>query len=438
MNKNNQTSLTIGENSPIVVPLSSYGRGREGSLRGGHRIPGKGFDKAPLIDTHYFNQCSLRVSKGWYHPLVHAGVEKEHIDRVKNCNSEGIFLAYSCPSTKNDHFHTNVRPYSPCNDPYCLYCMGRYGKRKGVDIFHKLKAIPSRYYGHFVFTIPAEFWDPLFNRKMANRLKKVSRESLVEYFDLMVGGIHRVHVWGDKKVEYIGRREIHSHVLIPLLGFDKKKRVVRISRFRRDLAKLRGIYKKNFCAEFGVSFEGEINVNYSYKDKISSPEKLMNVCQYICRPPLEVPLRKGFEKISQFGVARLSTIVEKFAFYEGYRSLTWFGWLANGVVSGYLQKLKFTDKEVSSFFVKPKNGNCPICGLKMELVGVYYRNKLVMWKGKDPPGELEGIERVVEVSRGLVRVRVPSSGFSGWGAVRKDFKNEYVVNKLGWLFKKYL
>ncbi len=414
--------------SQKLIPLSQFLGGREREFeRVGVRHS--------LINSHYFNQSSLKIKGGWFKPLFYAGVEKEHIDRVKNCNSEGIFLAYGCPSTKNEHVYTKVRPYSPCNDSYCLYCMGRYGKRKGVDIFHKLKAIPSRYYGHFVFTVPSKFWDLLFSNKNANRLKKVSRDTLVKFYGLKVGGVHRVHCWGDKKVEYIGRREVHVHVLMPLLGFDKKGRVVKISRFRRDLFKIRGIYKKNFCAEFGVSFEGDINVNYNYKDKISNPEKLMNVCQYICRPPLELPLRKSLDKVSLFGVDRLSTIVEKFRFYNKYRSITWFGWLSNGVVAKSLKKLKFTDKEVSRFFVKPKNGNCPICGLKMELIGVYYRNKLVLWKGKDPPGELEGIEKVVNASRGLVRSRVRSSEYTSWGILRKNFKTEYVYNKLGWLFK---
>jgi len=378
------------------------------------------------LDTHYLDQGSLKVRETWIKALKYAEFDKDRLVKVKDCNREGVFLTYQCPSDKHS-LHRLTRPYDPCNDSFCLYDSGRYGRKKGIDVYRKLNSIPTNFYGHYVFTTPKKYWDVLFTHKNANRLKKVTRETLVEFYGFLqeqfhivkdkegveqevyffnVGGIHRPHVWGDKKPEYIGRREVHVHVLIPLLGFDKDKKIVHLKKFLSgsNLNYLRRVYKRRFCAEFGVSFDGEIVVNYSYKDK-KRPETLMNCCQYIARPPLELPLRKGIGKAAHFGVERLMEIVEKFRFYDGYRSLTWFGWMSNGVVRKKLELLKMSDREVSRFFKKHEKGTCPICGLKMELVAVYYNNKLVMWKGKDPPNdekEFDGIARMLFASGGSV------------------------------------
>ena len=355
--------------------------------------------------SHYLEQGSLKVRDVWNKALEFVKFDGVRLEKIKDCNKEGIFLTYACPS--KEHHYVSTRPYNPCNDSFCLYDSGRYGKKKGIEVYNKLASLPARYYGHYVFTTPSQFWDMLFDRKKTNRLKKVVRKSLSEFYNYKVGGIHRPHVWGDKKPENIGRREVHIHSIIPLLGFDKNKNIIHFSQYRRDLDKLRGIYKKNFCREFKVSFDGNIVVNYSFKDKMKNPEKLMNCCQYICRSPLELPLRDNMSSVVHFGIKRMMSIVEKFKFYDGYRSLTWFGFLASHVVRKYLPLLKMGDKEASMFFDKYEKGTCPICGLKMELVAVYYNNKLVLWKGKKSPhDEKEFLD--------ILRVLKNSGGDLGW------------------------
>jgi len=342
-------------------------------------------ERDTTFPENYLDHSDFAVSSKWIDVLKFADINADRVASIKNCNSDGIFLIYQCP----DHPEYEViRPFSPCNDRFCLYDAGRYGAHKGVEVFHRLKSLPVDVYAHIVFTTPAIFWPQLYDHDMANRLSRVVYKTLREFYGATVGGVARAHTWGDKKVEYIGRKEPHVHSIVPLMGFknDGSSYPLNYYHLKRGLARLKGIYRKNFLKAFNFSYDGELVVYYRYISKKDPAfnKKLMNLCQYVTRSPLELPLRDGLEKVALFGFKRYLPILKHFQFYEKWRSIRWFGWMAGHVIKKYLAVLGFTDREVSRFFEKSDWRKCPICGRGVVLEAVYFDNKLVLMRGIQP------------------------------------------------------
>ena len=350
------------------------------------RDEGASSDQEVGVPPYYLEESGLLVLKKWIDVLKGSskqgntrGIFYDHALRVKKCNPEGEWLYYRCP---DGHFST-WRPFKPCHDHYCPVCSGRYAKSKGVDAFRRLRAFNASV-GHFVFTIPDKYWELFFDKEMLARLYRIVREVLKEFYGGMVGGLNRPHTWGDKKPEWVGKIKPHAHVLIPLLMV-KDGEFVKLPVYlkEKDFVKLRALYRKAFNKEFGFDVP-EINVNYSYKRK-DQPEKLMNCCMYVMRPPLELPLRKSMKKVMLFGKKRLMKVLKHFEFYEGYRSLRWFGFMARNVIRKYLKLREFLTDQAIDEVLSPFNGkNCPICGKRLEYRAYYKNHKLVL-VDKDPP-----------------------------------------------------
>ncbi len=302
--------------------------------------------------------------------------ENKHYHAISNCNPENRWAHYTCSNSGCGKFQS-WKPYDACNDHYCLGCAGRYGSRKGVEIFERLRVFRADV-GYYVFTVPDRFWDRLFDRKKLARFAKAQRETLKEFYskltgvkkkDLLLGGCDRPHTWGDKTPENLGRIEPHGNVLIPLIAWDKsKKRFIKLPYYLNNgnLALLRGLWRKNIIKAFGWDLPENVVVNYHYKP-FRYPEVLMNACQYVMRPPLEIPLNRdrfggrGYDVVN-FPYSRLFEILKHFQFYEGWMGLRWWGFMACGVVKKYLRLFGLDEKAVTSFFEGSIVGRCPYCG----------------------------------------------------------------------------
>lgn len=342
-----------------------------------------------VLGKYYFKESDLAVKSRWLDALVLGKVDKDRISHIKRCNDKGIFLVYSCI----EHSSVNVvRPFSPCNEAFCLFDAGRYSVRKGAELYGRIKAVPANAFGHFVFGVPSKYWPMMYSHESCNRLKETVRKTLDRFFKCKMGGMMRVHVWGDKKVEWLGRKEPHVHVLMPLLGFDRIGRPHHYDFWigKARLRLMQRIYREELVREFGFEVD-EVDFYYRYilrKDPYFD-ERLMNCCQYIMRPPLELPLRPYFHKecngnelakLLSFGVERYVAILEHFKFYKGWRSMNWWGWMASHVVKKYLGKLKVNDRELSRIFGKHDWRICSICGGKLVLSAMYSNNELVLMK----------------------------------------------------------
>jgi hypothetical protein len=336
------------------------------------------------LTPHYFKLGDFTVLTSWNSLLEQCSALSA--EKVSGCNQGNSFRVYECP----EGHYRKIRPFSSCRDHFCLRCAGNQGRKLGHRAFKRLIAVSS-YYGYYVFTVPSRLWNLFYDSEMIERWRKVCRKTLAKFYGCVIGGVDREHVWGDKKLDHMSRGNTHINVLMPLIGFfgakKSKAKILRFYHSKADLKRLNRLYCLYMNREFNLQFK-RVNVFYEFISR-DDRVKLLHVCSYMMRPPLEVPLRDSVVPLGGYSKRKLSSFLKAvyrhFNYYAGHRSVRWFGWMSHHVFKAYLGRMHFSDEEIEHIYesLQYEPDKCPICGAILKLVAWYSDNVLVL--DRPPP-----------------------------------------------------